>query len=245
MTERLSTILVAAIAALGIQKVGYELSSAFLFRVMGWALIGVGLFGLLGLLWARWSGANQGLHQLQRWCLKATVFLLLFRVSLPGVAWINEGLYHHYFGPKIRETQQTLSVFSSEVRESTEVALPQRGQKGGLLAIKRTVQAMVHWFWRFWDRLQSIRAHAGDLIQAMVRLTYLYIAMVVFEAVVLPLVWLWLLIQMTRRWFGPPVSLWGGPSPFGPSFQSEAFRPSPGPGPQQAGSAGERAQAEG
>lgn len=91
-TERLSSVLTASIAALGLMKIIKELLQIYTFKVVSYLLI----FSLPG-LWIK------RLRNFSRTILNIVILLFAVRLALPVCGVINDFLYRDYFEPEINK----------------------------------------------------------------------------------------------------------------------------------------------
>ena len=116
MTERLSSVLVAAIASLGIQKLGFEISVLVSFKAI--ALL---LLLCTPLLWRQ----NVMTTCLLEFALKACFILLLLRFMLPVSALVSDGVYKHWLQPNIEESLGKLALVNESYQEMSNLPVEQ------------------------------------------------------------------------------------------------------------------------
>jgi hypothetical protein len=116
-TERLSSVLTASIAALGLMKIIKELLQIYTFKVVSYLLV----FLLPG-LWIK------RLRNFSRVVLNIVILLFAVRLALPVCGVVNDFLYRDYFEPEINKA---LLVFRS-VKEYEQKFSPQNFSVGSL-----------------------------------------------------------------------------------------------------------------
>ena len=184
MTERLSSVLVAAIASLGIQKIGFEISSAITFK-----LLAIILLLLIPAIWLN-IPAYQPIVQLM---LKFSLVLLLLRFLLPVSALASHALYEHWLQPGIDSSLEKLSLISSSYDDMSSL---QPEQSEGFFSsmtgsaadkVAKTKEAFL-----------KLVNHAEDIISSLLSLITVYIALFVVQTLLLPLFMLWLLLTLLK-----------------------------------------------
>lgn len=184
MTERLSSILVAAIGSLGIQKLGFEISSAISFR-----LIAALLLISIAILWF----SRSAISPLLQLVVKLSMVLLLLRFMLPASAIISDGLYSTWLQPGIADAMQKLAVVSDSYDEMSSIAPEEnRGFFSSMTAgasekVERTRAAFM-----------KMVANAENIINSLLTLMTAYLAIFMVQVLLLPLAMLWLLIALFK-----------------------------------------------
>lgn len=184
MTERLSSVLVAAIASLGIQKLGYEIGMSISFKA-----IAIVLLLMVPLLWLH----SVTLTTLYGPLLKLCLLLLLLRFLLPVSALVSDQLYSHWLQPGIADAVDDLSVVSSSYQSLSKLS-PEQG--GGFFSSMTTATS---------EKVEQIRAafmqmveHAENIIRSLLTLMTLYLAVFVVQVVLLPMLMLWLMLRIAK-----------------------------------------------
>lgn len=184
MTERLSNVLVAAIASLGIQKIGFEIS-----RILSFKAIAILLLFCIPLLWLQNRFSLLGLQ----WVLKICVLLLVLRFMLPVSALVSESFYQQVLQPKIESAEDKLSLVSSSYNEMRDIPLEESdGFFSSLTSsasnkVTQTKQAFL-----------QIVEHADAIISSLLSLMTAYLAIFVVQILLLPLLSLWLLLLIFK-----------------------------------------------
>ncbi|MDQ6998038.1 MAG: hypothetical protein Q9M17_04925 [Mariprofundus sp.] len=183
MTERLSSVLVAAIASLGIQKLGFEVSEAISFKA-----IAILLLLTIPLLWTGSSSTP-----LIQTTIKFSLILLLLRFMLPTSAIISDSLYSNWLQPDIEHSMQKLSVISENYDEMSSMTPEEsRGFFSSLTAgasdnVEMTRQAF----------LNTVE-NAENIIASLLNLMTAYLTIFFVQVLLLPLFMLWLLIALFK-----------------------------------------------
>lgn len=184
MTERLSSLLVAAIASLGIQKLGHEIGMALSFKLLALLLVLA-----LPLIW--FGGRNT--ESMIEPGIKLLLILLLLRFMLPLSALGSEALYNQWLAPDIERSLAELSSVKEEYEEMRTIA-PEQDQ--GFFASMTTSAAEKVQQSR--QTLQRLIEHAETIIAALLDLATAYLAIFVLQVLLLPLAMLWLLVAIYR-----------------------------------------------
>ncbi|RLL53656.1 hypothetical protein D8Y20_04335 [Mariprofundus sp. EBB-1] len=183
MTERLSSVLVAAIASLGIQKLGFEVSEAISFKA-----ISILLLLTIPLLWTGSSSTP-----LIQTAIKFSLILLLLRFMLPASAIISDALYSNWLQPDIEHSMQKLSVISDNYDEMSSMTPEKsRGFFSSLTAgasdnVEMTRQAF----------LNTVE-NAENIIASLLNLMTAYLTIFIVQVLLLPLFMLWLLVALFK-----------------------------------------------
>jgi len=182
MTERLSSVLVAAIASLGIQKLGYELGAAISFQT-----IAVLLLLMIPLLWSN-AASVRLLHES---AIKLCLLLLLLRFMLPLSALISDTLYQQTLQPMIGSAIDQLSAVSGNYQDMSHLPEQQQGFFSSMTSGAT-------------DKIDQIKAafeqmvsHAEQITGALLSLMTAYLAVFVVQVLMLPLLMLWLLLRLS------------------------------------------------
>lgn len=191
LNERTSDILITAIVSLGIQKIIYELClwlTPFLLAVAITILIVTSFF------YREWS------KKLQWLILKLILLITIARLCLPITALISTGLDYYYFSPKINYVQEELSQFSPPLERFEELPWEYDGMwntlKNGTDFIKEKVADL-------WAIFQAINPQ--NMIENLLKLSYIYIALFIIQVILLPLGIFWLLVRIVNELCGIDV----------------------------------------
>ncbi len=190
MTERLSTMLVAAIASLGIQKIGYEIGMAISFKAV--AII---LLVCIPLLWLKSAGAASLIQFGIRLCL----ILLLLRFMLPLSAMLSDSLYNHWLKPGVENSLQSLTVVSNSYSELSTI--PPEQSKNFFSTLTDGVTKHVD---KTRKAFSSMVDNAENIVSSLLALITAYLTIFVVQVLILPLCMLWLLAVLFR---GKPMDM--------------------------------------
>ncbi len=184
MTERLSSLLVAAIASLGIQKIGFEISALVSFKAI--ALL---LLLAIPLLWQR----NAMTTLLLDIALKSCFILLLLRFMLPLSALVSDAVYKHWLQPDIEASLTRLTLVSDSYQQMA--TLPADQSQGLFSSLTDTTSQKVT---QTQQSFTHMVAHVEQIIAALMSLMTAYLTIFVVQIILLPLFMLWLLLALFR-----------------------------------------------
>jgi hypothetical protein len=190
MTERLSDVLVTAIASLGVQKIAYEISVSVAPRVLS-----IFVFALAILVWFE----HQRINFFQRTVTWFIFLIISARFCLPISSVIDDYLNRHFFDNQISETNQRLAIASSELNKLKEFSLPE--VDGILGTIENSASFIKQKSAEFRNALTVTVSNAGDIIENLLELTFLYVGIFLIQVVILPLLSFLFLVKMANTLF--------------------------------------------
>lgn len=184
MTERLSSVLIAAIASLGIQKLGFEVSSAISFKAIAALLV-----LSIPLLWF----SSPTVTPLLQLAVKLSLVLLLLRFMLPASALISDSLYTDWLQPGIEKSMQKLAVVSDSYNEMSNMT-PEQNQ-GFFSSITAGASDKVE---KTREAFMKMVENAENIISSLLNLMTAYLTIFIVQVLLLPLSMLWLLIALFK-----------------------------------------------
>ncbi|MBN1830644.1 MAG: hypothetical protein JW896_00875 [Deltaproteobacteria bacterium] len=190
MTERLSDVLVTAITSLGVQKLAYEISVSFVPRMLSVLLLALSI-----LLWFE----NERLEFLQKTITRFIVLLIIARLCLPISSVADEYLHRQFFSDQISEANEKLAVGSAELDELKDLSLPETD--GVLGTIENSASFLKQKTTGFKNALVATVTNAGDIIENLLKLTYLYVGIFLIQVIILPLLSFWFLVKTANALF--------------------------------------------
>jgi hypothetical protein len=202
MTERLSNVLVTAITSLGVQKLAYEIGVS-----IAPSLLAVFFFCLSVLLWFE----NERLTLFRKTVTRFILLLCIARFFLPLASTADKYLHKHFFADRIAEATTQLALASAELDQLKDFSLP---EIDGLLGtIENSASFLKRKSREFKNALVATVTHTGDIIDNLLKLTFLYVGLFLIQVVVLPLVCFWFLLKMANALFRQniPVILQSSP----------------------------------
>jgi len=193
MTERLSTMLVAAIASIGIQKIGYEIGMAISFKAVAIVL-------LLSIPFL-WMNTASGASLVQP-AIKLCLILLLLRFMLPISAIVSESIYTTWLKPMVETSVENLSIVSGNYTELSNISLEE--DKGFFASISEGATNRVEQTRR---ALSNTMDNAENIITSLLSLMTAYLTIFIVQVLLLPLSILWLLVTLFK---GKPMDEFSG-----------------------------------
>jgi len=204
MAERLSDVLVTAITSLGVQKLAYEISVSFVPRMLS-----ILLFALSVLLWFE----SERLTSLQKTITRFMILLIIARFCLPISSVADEYLHEHFFADQISDANEKLAVGSAELDKLKDLSLPETD--GVLGTIENSASFLKQKTTEFKNALVSTVNNTGDIIESLLKLTYLYVGIFLIQVIIFPLLSFWFLVKTANALFHtniPAVLHHSGPS---------------------------------
>lgn len=195
MTERLSDVLVTAIASLGIQRLLHQMSVSLV--PYGLAFVFVALSALFWL--EKWQTGT-----LREYLLGATTLIIVARLFLPASALVNEFLYQNYFRDDIVAARKNLALASRELDKLKEIQMPEISGIAG--TIKNTTVFLKSKTIEFKDSVIAITNNMGAIVSSLLQLTWLYVGIFFVQVIALPLIMFWLLAKITNALLSTQLS---------------------------------------
>ena len=229
-TERLSSVLTASIAALGLMKIIKELLQIYTFKVVSYLLV----FLLPG-LWIK------RLRNFSRVVLNIVILLFAVRLALPVCGVVNDFLYRDYFEPEInkallvfrsvKEYEQnfspqnfsvgSLGVNSAENYENQEDEYQNEDEESIWNSFKKKISGFnplsridsfkegISSMWNttkekaqeFKDFLVHLWQKKEEIVGALSKLIVLEVSMIVIQVILLPFTVIWVLVRLINVLF--------------------------------------------
>ena len=196
MTERLSDVLVTAITSLGVQKLAYEISVSF-----APPLLAIFLFAMSVLIWFE----NERLTSLQKTITRLLLLIIIARFFLPISSVADKYLHKHFLADQISDANKNLAVGSAELNKLRDFSLPDID--GVLGTIENSASFLKQKTTEFKNALVSTVTNAGDIIENLLRLTFLYVGVFLIQVVILPLLSFWFLAKTVNALFHTKIPL--------------------------------------
>ena len=184
MTERLSDILVTAIASLGAQKLIYEIGVSMAPPILGGILFFLSIF-----IWF----SNKRLALIEKILIQFLLFILIARMGLPVSSAANEFVHAHFFEAKISEAQSQLALYADDFDTLKDFSFPKTD--GFLGTIKNNAVFLKEKSMAFSQALGAALRHMGNIIENLLKLTFLYVGIFIIQVIFLPLLAFWFLVK--------------------------------------------------
>jgi len=198
LVERFSWVMLVASTALGVERL--------LLEVLAWPGVTLAIGLLFGLLAAAQWLRSGWLAQKRGWLLRLALFVLVLRFLVPALAYVGEAVHERFVAPRFDEAVAELEDVSGQIDQLREPAAVQPGPEAGLS------ERLKRWFedtgqtLDVSERLAEVRDIAARAVDRTIELTAIF----VFQTLVFPLVFLWLVRagyrMLVRAWHrGPGV----------------------------------------
>jgi hypothetical protein len=196
MTERVSDVIVAAIASLGVEKLVCEIDTS-----LAPPLLAMLLFMSSALIWFK----NKRIVAVQRTVTRFILLILIARFALPISAMANNYLQDHFFREKISNANKELAIGSAELEKLTKFSLPE--MDGVVGTLKNSSSFLKRKSLEFKNALVSVVNNAGHIIENLLTLIFLFVGVFLIQVIALPILVFWLLLKFANSLFHTPLSL--------------------------------------
>jgi len=190
MTERLSDVLVTAITSLGVQELAYQIGI-----YLSPLLVSICFLVLSVLIWFK----NERFSSLYRVTMNILLIVLVARFCLPVSSIANNYIYQHYFMKQISEAKDKLTLYSDEFDKLKEFTLPEID--GVLGTIKNSASFLEQKAIEYKNSLVDLGRNMNNLIENLLKLTFLYVGIFLIQVLFLPLLSFWLLAKIANSLF--------------------------------------------
>ncbi len=190
MTERLSDVLVMAITSLGVQELTYEIS-----LTLAPPIFAVFLLALSLLLWFQ----NDRIIRLQKATMSILLIIGIARFCLPLSSIANEFLQDNFFTDKISDANNELALGVADLDQLKDITLPE--YDGFMEAIENSASFLKQKSIHFKDAIAVTVSNRGNIIENLLKLTFLYIGVFFIQVIILPLLIFWLLLKTIHALF--------------------------------------------
>lgn len=192
MVERVSDVLVVAIAALGTERIIMEVGTEISFKIIAFLLL-----PLIGLVWYR----NRYGKEATLFLSKVVVFLLIIRFFLPFSAYLNGYINTNYLDAQVVASQEKLDSLTT-LEDLSDFKTENRKGGGILSQLSGAVESVKEKTAQLQEAFIQIKNNSKDLIKSMVTLTTVYIVAFVVQVLLIPLLTFWGLFRLSRVFIG-------------------------------------------
>ncbi len=196
MTERLSDVLVTAIISLGVEKLAYEIGVSIAAPILS-----IFLLVLSFLIWFK----NERIISLQKSIMRFLLIILILRFCLPISSVANEFVNKYFFTDQISDANKELALYSTEIDKLTDFSLPDID--GVLGTVQNSASFLKRKSIEFKNALAATLSNMGDIIENLLKLTFLYIGIFLIQVIILPLLVFWFLIKTVGSLFHTNIPL--------------------------------------
>lgn len=190
MTERLSDVLVTAITSLGVQKLAYEISVS-----LAAPILSIFLLALSILLWFD----NERLISFQKTIMRFILLIVIARFFLPISSVADAYVHKHFFADQISDANKELALGSAELDKLKDFSLPEID--GVLGTIENSASFLKRKSTEFKNALVSTVTNSGEIIENLLKLTFLYVGIFLIQVLILPLLSFWFLAKIATALF--------------------------------------------
>jgi hypothetical protein len=196
MTERLSDVLVTAIISLGVEKLAYEIGVSVAAPILSIFLLVLSL-----LIWFK----NERIISFQKTIMRFLLIILILRFCLPISSVANEFVNRYFFADQISDANKELTFYSTEIERLIDFSLPDID--GVLGTVQNSASFLKAKSIEFKNALSATVSNMGDIIQNLLKLTFLYIGIFLIQVIILPLLVFWFLIKTVGSLFHTNIPL--------------------------------------
>lgn len=196
LVERFSWIMLGATVSLGIQDVLMDVSAWWLIKLL---VVVLALWMVFAYLGDRQTDKNRSLVS------RLFLIALFLRFAVPLTLIANDALYQLFLEPRYVESTEVVTAAGDEIQQIGEVQeqAEESGEDGlfgsgvfGTIgeAMDKTRESL-----DLADKVGRIKARAAEMIEHLIQLSVVFI----LQTGILPLVFLWIFLQMAKRVFKP------------------------------------------
>jgi ABC-type multidrug transport system fused ATPase/permease subunit len=185
MTERLSDVLVTAITAIGLMKLGHEIAIH-----IAPGLLAVLLLIATGLLWIN----NKKTDGVKKLLVGVIIIIVVGRICLPISAAVNDYLNNQFFYPQITEIREKLSLQFTALEQLNDYTLPEN--KGVLGTLENSAQLIKQKTIALQKAMKHLAANMGEMIDSLLKLTFLYVGVFLIQIILIPILMFWFMNKL-------------------------------------------------
>jgi ABC-type multidrug transport system fused ATPase/permease subunit len=185
MTERLSDVLVTAITAIGLMKLGHEIAIH-----IAPGLLAVLLLIATGLLWIN----NKKTDGVKKLLVGVIIIIVVGRICLPISAAVNDYLNNQFFYPQITEIREKLSLQFTALEQLNDYTLPEN--KGVLGTLENSAQLIKQKTIALQKAMKHLAANMGEMIDSLLKLSFLYVGVFLIQIILIPILMFWFLNKL-------------------------------------------------
>lgn len=194
MTERLSDVLVTAITSLGVQKLAYEIGVS-----LAPPILSIFLFTLSILLWFE----NDRLKSFQKTIMRFALLIVIARFCLPISSMANEFINNNFFNDQISDVSKELAASSADLDKLKNFSIPEID--GVLGTIENSASFLKRKSIEFRNALVTTVSNMGDIIENLLKLTFLYVGIFLIQVIILPLLSFFFLVRTINALFNTNI----------------------------------------
>lgn len=190
LVERFSWIMLGATLSLGVQQVLLDIGQWWGTRL---AVAG------LALAWLALRLSRAGGKALEQTFLRALIIALFIRFAVPLALIANEAVYAQFLESRYVESSQVIESAGAEIEAANEpvAQLAEKGEANVFDSLGRAWDSTRESL-NLKQRVAIIKARATEVVEHLIQLSVVFI----LQTGILPLAFLWLLVQVMKRAFG-------------------------------------------
>tara|TARA_B110000305_G_C19300117_1_gene568699 strand:+ start:135 stop:581 length:447 start_codon:yes stop_codon:yes gene_type:complete len=132
------------------------------------------------------------------------MILVVGRFFLPLSAFLNEWMFDCYFQQYFTQSTDVLSMATGKFDHLKHFELPEIDGISG--TIKNSAEMLKLKVTQLQEALSGMTENLGNVIDHLLRLTWMYLAVFIIQVIVLPLGMFWLLLRLLSHLFSIDVS---------------------------------------
>jgi hypothetical protein len=197
MTERSSDVLVMAITSLGVQELAYELSISLAPQIFSFLLLILSI-----LVWFQ----NDRIIRLQKTTMAILLFVGIARFCLPLSSLANEYIQTNFFDDKIAQANNELALGIADLEKLKDISSVQENI-GFIGSIKGNAQLIKEKSIQLKDAIAVTVENSANIINNLLKLTFLYVGIFLIQVVILPIFIFWFLLKIVNSLFYTNISM--------------------------------------
>ncbi|MCD6224103.1 MAG: hypothetical protein J7K32_01030, partial [Deltaproteobacteria bacterium] len=182
--------LVTAITSLGVQKLAYEISVSLAPPVLS-----VLLFALSILIWFK----NERIISLKALTIRILFIIVIARFCLPISSMANDFIQKNFFLDQISDANKELAFGTAELDQLRDFSLPEID--GIVGTIENSASFLKRKSIAFKNAVVITVSNAGNIIENLLKLTFLYVGIFLIQVIILPLLTFWILVKTMSALF--------------------------------------------
>ncbi|BBG66438.1 hypothetical protein NNO_1735 [Hydrogenimonas sp.] len=194
LTERISSLLVYSMLALGAQEVLLNAAGAYGFAAAALLL----LFSLVGL------SESEMLKRAGNAFFKGGVIAAALLFLMPSNLLLNNLFYENYLHPQIAQKQLRLAEYIAPAAETTEEPAVEVQKSGWInrvfefMDMSHYTQRLKKSYEKYEKEFDELKKNLSDIISLLLELGYLYLGSAFFQLLLLPFVTVFILYRLYR-----------------------------------------------
>ena len=185
LTERLSDILITAIASLGIQRLVYEMAVSLSPLIIA-LLCAILIPGI-------WLLDKNRFETIRKTAVRVGTIVLVIRFFLPASSLANAFMYRHFFVDDITRARQGLSLISEELGTLDKIELPKID--GFTETLKNSAKFLDQAVREISSAVSILTRNMESVMENLLTLTGLYAGVFFIQTIAFPVLMFWFLVK--------------------------------------------------